>query len=140
MKQLLVFVLLSGLLVWLLFTPAYKHVLLARHALLQKEADYLLETGASGLRGTIAPDMIAESRQRLSRFGFRPNSIEYTVEAGGGLDPGAGPLPRGTPIAVTLAYPYEQLFALDRLLGIAVPGSEDRMKAYGIRMSEYVPD
>ena len=51
MKQILVFLLFSLMLVWLMFSPVYRHILILRQAMLQKETDYLLEVGASGAYG-----------------------------------------------------------------------------------------
>jgi hypothetical protein len=46
---------------------------------------------------------------------------------------------RGTGIRLSISYPYENLFILDRLLGIGAPSPEERMSSYGLKMSEYVP-
>ncbi|HEY8528498.1 MAG TPA: hypothetical protein VIL22_02310 [Paenibacillaceae bacterium] len=141
MKQLLVFVLFAPLFCWLAFSPVYKHVLLIRQALLQQEADYLLEIGASGAYGYIDRVMVAESRLRLARYGFRPELLEYDVGSTNGMpaDQPSEPLPRGVGLRLEIRYPYERLLDIDRLIGLDVPGPEGRIAASGMKMSEYVP-
>jgi hypothetical protein len=141
MKQILIFVLFAGMLCWLMFSPIYKHVLIVRQAVLQQEVDYLLEIGASGAFGYISVEMQEQSRQRLSRFGLLPASIEFELATTSGLlasNPSA-PLIRGTGLSLTMSYPYEGLFEIDRLLGIAPPSEDERIRAFGMKMSEYVP-
>lgn len=141
MKQLLVFILLSGFLCWFMFTPVYRHVLVLRHAALQKEVDYLLEVGASGTYGYINSDMITASKWRLQQIGFDPDDLVYTVttESGRSATMPQFPVPRGEGIYISITYPYENLFVLDRLVGLSVPDSSERMGAYGMKMSEFVP-
>jgi hypothetical protein len=141
MKQILVFVLMSALLCWFMFAPVYKHVLIMRQAILQKETDLLLERGASGLFGYIDSLMVADSRQRLAERGFDPMQVEYRVSSSTGVsatDP-SYPVPRGIGIRLEIRYPYERLFLIDRLIGIEPPSSNDQMAAAGMKMSEYVP-
>jgi hypothetical protein len=141
MKQILIFILFAGLLCWLMFSPIYKHVLIVRQAVLQQEVDYLLEIGASGSYGYISEQMQEQSRRRLARFGMRPDDITIELAATSGLaasDPNA-PLLRGTGISLTMSYPYENLFEIDRLIGLAPPRPNERMRAFGMKMSEYVP-
>jgi len=141
MKQILIFVLFAALLCWLMFSPIYKHVLIVRQAVLQQEVDYLLEVGASGSYGYISGEMQEQSRQRLARFGMRPDEIEFELAAANGLaasDPSA-PILRGTGISLTMSYPYENLFEIDRLIGLTPPLPNERMRAFGMKMSEYVP-
>jgi hypothetical protein len=141
MKQILAFLLFSLLLVWFMFAPVYKHVLILRQAVLQKEADYMLEVGAGGRFGFIDAAMVNESRQRLEEVGFDPALLEYTIsttDGAAGTDPG-NPVTRGTGIRLHITYPYGNLFGIDRLLGIAGPDSQERMGAAGMKMSEYVP-
>lgn len=141
MKQILVFVLFAVMMVWFMFAPVYKHVLILRQAALQKEADYLLEVGASGRFGYIDRSMEDASRQRLAELGFTPDELEYTVATTTGADgtrPDA-PVIRGTGIRLEITYPYENLFGIDVLMGISVPDSGERMGAAGMKMSEYVP-
>jgi len=141
MKQILVFVLFAGVLCWLMFAPIYKHVLIVRQAVLQKEADYLLEVGASGAYGYIDSRMIEQSRERLAGRGFDPSAVEYTVTTTSGED-GTNPqrpVPRGTGIRLEITYPYFRLFEIDRLIGITPPDPASRMSASGVKMSEYVP-
>ena len=141
MKQILVFILFAGLLCWLMFSPIYKHVLIVRQAVLQQEVDYLLEVGASGSFGYISGAMQEQSRQRLARFGLRPEDIAFELASTSGLaasDPNA-PLLRGTGISLTMSYPYDNLFEIDRLIGLAPPMPDERMRAFGMKMSEYVP-
>jgi hypothetical protein len=141
MKSLLMFILFAAMLCWLMFSPVYRHVLIVRQAVLQKEVDYLLEVGASGGYGYIDSVMIEESRQRLASFGMRPESAIFTVSATNGVnatDPQA-PVLRGTGIELTIRYPYEGLFEIDRLIGLAPPPPESTMSAFGLKMSEYVP-
>lgn len=141
MKQILVFLLFSLLLVWLMFSPVYRHILILRQAMLQKEADYLLEVGASGSFGYIDENMLADSRERLVQVGFTRDELIYTVTALSGLDAmdPDQPLPRGDGLRLMITYPYGNLFTIDRLLGIGSPGSGERMGAVGMKMSEYVP-
>ncbi|XID95908.1 hypothetical protein ACF3MZ_15950 [Paenibacillaceae bacterium WGS1546] len=142
MKQLLVFVLFAALFCWLMFSPVYKHVLVIRQALLQQEADYLLEVGASGRYGYIDGLMVAESRGRLAQYGFDPASLEYEITTTSGADGGnpAYPLPRGTGIRLRISYPYENLLDIDRLIGLSPPSAEARISGRGMKMSEYVPE
>ncbi|CAM4337103.1 hypothetical protein FHS16_002648 [Paenibacillus endophyticus] len=141
MKQILIFVLFAALLCWLMFSPIYKHVLIVRQAVLQQEVDYLLEIGASGGYGYISSAMQEQSRQRLAGFGMRPEDISYELVSTNGQSASNpyDPLPRGTGISLTMSYPYEQLFEIDRLIGLTPPLPSDRMKAFGMKMSEYVP-
>jgi hypothetical protein len=141
MKQLLVFVLFAALFCWLMFSPIYKHVLVIRHALLQQEADYLLEVGASGQFGYIDGAMLAQSRARLAEHGFEAAKVEYDVTTTTGLaaNDALSPVPRGVGIRLSIRYPYDNLMQIDRLIGIQPPGEEARIAAGGLKMSEYVP-
>lgn len=141
MKQLLVFILFAAMLCWLMFAPIYKHVLIFRQAVLQKEADYLLEVGASGAYGYIDNQLIEQSRQRLAQRGFDPTALDYTVTTTSGEDGtnSQRPVLRGTGIALEITYPYFRLFEIDRLIGLAPPDPSARMSAAGVKMSEYVP-
>lgn len=141
MKQLLVFVLFAAMFCWLMFSPIYKHVLVIRQALLQQEVDYLLEIGASGRYGYIDGGMIEDSRERLAAYGFEPSLLEYEVGSASGANGGdaARPLQRGDGLRLRLAYPYERLFDIDRLIGVAPPSADARISGRGMRMSEYVP-
>ncbi|WP_054026788.1 hypothetical protein [Bacillus sp. FJAT-28004] len=141
MKQILIFVLFAGVLCWLMFSPIYKHVLIVRQAVLQQEVDYLLEIGASGTYGYISEEMQEQSRQRMSRFGMRAVAIDYELATTSGLaasNPSA-PVLRGTGISLTMSYPYENLFEIDRLIGLTPPLPSERMRVFGMKMSEYVP-
>jgi hypothetical protein len=141
MKQILVFILFAAMLCWFLFAPVYKHVIIIRQALLQKEVDYMLEVGASGNYGYIDAAAIEASRQRLARTGFDPAKLEYTVSSTNGAAAGnpAAPVPRGAGIRLTISYPYDGLFDIDRLIGLTPPPEGFRMTAAGMKMSEYVP-
>lgn len=141
MKQLLVFVLFAAMFCWLMFSPIYKHVLIIRQALLQQEVDYLLEIGASGRYGYIDGAMIEASRERLAVYGFAPAMLEYEVSSTSGALAGsaAAPLLRGDGLRLRLAYPYERLLDIDRLVGVAPPSADARISGRGMRMSEYVP-
>lgn len=141
MKNILVFVLFAAVLCWLMFSPIYKHVLIVRQAVLQQEVDYLLEVGASGSYGYIDAAMMEQSRQRLAGFGMRPEDVVFEVSAESGLPAGnpSAPVPRGTGMKITASYPYENLFQIDRLIGLSPPASDKRLRAFGMRMSEYVP-
>lgn len=140
MKNILVFVLFAGMICWMMFSPIYKHVLIVRQAVLQQEVDYLLEVGASGTYGYIDEAMLEESRRRLERFGLKPENVSYEIETTDGSDAGdrARPVLRGTGISLSATYPYEDLFRIDTIIGIGVPSEDARLRAYGIRMSEYV--
>jgi len=140
MKQILAFILMSGMLCWIMFAPIYKHVLIARQALLQKEVDYMLEVGANASHGYIDQAAIEASKQRLAQHGFSADDLEYTVATTNGvngMDP-SNPVMRGAGLYLRISYPYEGLFAIDRLIGIGPP-SGSRMAADGMKMSEYVP-
>ncbi len=131
----------SLLMVWFMFAPVYKHVLILRQAVLQKEADYMLEAGAAGRRGYIDESMVSESRLRLATVGFEPGQLIYDVTTTGGqsgTDP-LSPVLRGVGIRLVITYPYGNLFGIDRLLGIGAPDGLERMGAAGMKMSEYVP-
>ncbi|MGO4540197.1 hypothetical protein [Paenibacillus sp. 2TAB19] len=141
MKQILLFVLFAGLICWMMFSPIYKHVLIVRQAVLQQEVDYLLEVGASGSYGYIGPVMLEQAKSRMEAFGLKRESILFEVKSESGVNatnPSA-PLPRGTGLSLTASYPYENLFQIDRLIGISPPPANGRMKAFGMKMSEYVP-
>lgn len=141
MKQLLVFILFAAMMCWMMFSPIYKHVLIVRHALLQQEVDYLLEIGASGRYGYISSAMQEQSRQRMAAFGMNSGAIEYELATTSGAeaaDP-SHPVQRGTGISLTITYPYEELFQIDRLIGISPPSADNRIRATGMKMSEYVP-
>lgn len=141
MRQLLVFILISGMLCWFMFTPVYRHVLIMRHAALQQEVDYLLEIGANGMHGFIDAEMVAASKQRLQSVGFDPDKLEYVIASTSGHDATLPhrPVPRGEGIYLKITYPYGTLFALDPLMGISGPSPNERMGAAGMKMSEYVP-
>ena len=79
MKQILVFILFAAMLCWMMFSPIYKHVLVVREAMLQKEVDYLLEVGASGSKGYIDAAMLEQSRRRLEKAGMSGELVRYTV-------------------------------------------------------------
>ncbi|MEX2415271.1 MAG: hypothetical protein WD424_03935 [Paenibacillaceae bacterium] len=141
MKQILVFILFSALLCWFMFSPIYKHVLIVRQAVIQKEVDLLLEVGANGSHGYISEMMLQESRQRLAARGFISTDLQYTISTsngGDGTDP-ARPVLRGIGIQLLISYPYQRLFDIDRLIGISPPDVSSRMTASGMKMSEYVP-
>jgi hypothetical protein len=141
MKQILVFILFATMLCWFMFAPVYKHVIILRQALLQKEVDYLLEVGASGMNGYISPVMLAASKLRLQERGFEPNDLQYTVTTTAGVDGMNPSLPvmRGVGIGLQVTYPYHRLLVIDQLVGISVPSTSTRMGAAGMKMSEYVP-
>ncbi|MDQ0871374.1 hypothetical protein QFZ77_000033 [Paenibacillus sp. V4I3] len=141
MKQILVFILFATMLCWFMFAPVYKHVIIVRQAVLQKEVDYLLEIGANGRHGYINSTMIQDSKNRMAERGFIPGDLVYTVDTTsgvGGMDPGM-PVWRGTGLSLKMTYPYHRLFVIDQLVGITVPSGSDRMGATGMKMSEYVP-
>lgn len=141
MKQILVFILFSGMLCWFMFSPIYKHVIIVRQAVLQKEVDFLLEVGANGSHGYIDAAMIAESKLRLENRGFQTEELKYDISTTTGVSGSNSGVPvvRGTGIRLYISYPYGQLFQIDRLIGIAPPASNARMSAEGIKMSEYIP-
>lgn len=140
MKQLLAFIMFSTIICWMMFSPIYKHVLIMRQALLQQEVDYLLEIGASGQYGYISPAMIESSKNRLSDFGLTKEKIIYEImtEDGRPLGDINARVMRGDGIKVTVSYPYEKLTTIDALVGITPLPEDARMKAFGVRMSEYV--
>lgn len=141
MKQIVMFLLFAALLCWFTFSPIYKHILILRQAVLQKEVDYLLEVGANGAHGYIDEGMIQASRERLAERGFTAADLTYTVTTTGGVsgtNP-AVPVMRGIGIRLELTYPYGALFAIDRLIGIVPPPDGGRIGAAGMKMSEYVP-
>jgi hypothetical protein len=141
MKQILVFVLFAAMMCWFMFAPIYKHILIMRQALLQKEVDYLLEIGANASHGYIGPDMIEASRMRLEERGFIPAELVYSVSTTNGNTGihADNPVPRGEGIMLTISYPYLNVLSIDRLLGISPPEGNERLAASGMKMSEYVP-
>jgi hypothetical protein len=141
LKQILAFVLLSGLICWFMFSPIYRHVLVMRQAALQQEVDYLLETGANASHGYIDAAMIAASKSRLEARGFDVSKLEYIVRSDAGVpaDSPAAPLVRGTGLELTIRYPAENLLDIDQLIGISPPGDSAYIQATGVKMSEYVP-
>ena len=141
MKQILIFVLLSAMLCWFMFAPVYKHVLIMRQAVLQQEVDLLLEWGANGEHGYIDGLMVEASRQRLAARGFDPAKLVYLISTDSGAD-GTNPehpVLRGDGLRLEIRYPYESLFDIDRLAGIAIPEAGTHMSSAGLKMSEYVP-
>ena len=142
MKQLLAFILLSGLVCWMMFAPIYKHVAIVRQALLQQEVDYLLEVGANAQHGFIDEDMIRQSIERLEKKGFHGGSLEYSVTTTGDRSGthAFDPVLRGDSIMLEIRYPYRNLFAIDRLIGLSGPDPGAHMAASGIKMSEFVEE
>lgn len=140
MKQLLMFVLLSSLLCWLMFSPIYKHVLIVRQAVMQKEVDLLLEVGANAKHGYIDEAMINASKQRLLEKGFDVSMLTYEVQTtlGAGGTAATERVPRGEGIQLRLSYPYANLLHIDQLIGITPPSATSRIVAGGMKMSEYV--
>jgi len=141
MRSMLVFSLFAAMLCWLMFAPIYKHVFIVRQAVLQQEVDYLLEIGANGTHGYVDAAMIAASRNRLASWGLDPAKLIYEVGTTSGADATnpLAPVKRGTGIVLTIRYPYERLFVIDRLVGISPPGEQALISATGMKMSEYVP-
>ncbi|MCQ6562599.1 hypothetical protein [Paenibacillus mendelii] len=141
MKGLLVFILFAAMMCWFMFSPIYKHVLIVRQAVLQQEVDYMLEIAANGDHGYIDTHMLEESKQRLARLGMKPEQVGYEVVSTNGSDAtnAAMPLPRGVGLSLTLSYPVEGLFEIDRLIGVDPVPADSRMRATGLKMSEYVP-
>ncbi|BBI35266.1 hypothetical protein KCTCHS21_46650 [Cohnella abietis] len=101
----------------------------------------MLEIGASGRFGYIDGAMIAESRGRLAQYGFVAPKLEYVVTSTTGAegDNATAPLPRGTGLRLRIAYPYENLLNIDRLIGLEPPSENARISGGGLKMSEYVP-
>jgi len=140
MKQILVFIMFSTILCWIMFSPVYKHIVILRQALLQQEVDYLLEVGASGQYGYISNAMQHQSRQRLASFGLQPDLLEYDINSTTGKTATlpTQPIMRGDGITLQISYPYERLFTIDELIGITPLSPSAKMKAVGVKMSEYV--
>jgi hypothetical protein len=141
MKQILIFVMLSTMMCWFMFSPIYKHVTIMRQAVLQKEVDFLLEIGANGTHGYIDEAMIALSKQRLEERGFTESDLLYSISTTSGAEGSnpESPVLRGIGIKLKITYPYENLFLIDRLVGMEIPAAGARMGAAGMKMSEYVP-
>lgn len=141
MKQLLIFILFAGMICWLMFSSTYRHVLIMRQALMQKEADYLLEVGAAGMYGYIDQTMEQASRNRLAAAGLDPDELRYevTTDTGHSAMDRDHPVPRGTGIRLRITYPYADLLRIDRLIGVRPPDDSKRLSAVGMKMSEYVP-
>lgn len=141
MRQILVFVLLSGILCWLMFAPIYKHVVIVRHALLEQEVDYLLEIAANGDHGYLSVALVDDSKARLEARGFELAQLNYEVQSTTGADAtnSTSPIPRGEGISLSISYPMGNVFLLDRLIGVTGPDATERMVASGMKMSEYVP-
>lgn len=140
MKQLLMFVLLSSMLCWLMFSPIYKHVLIVRQAVMQKEVDLLLEIGANARHGYIDEAMINASKQRLLQQGFDVSLLNYEVRTtlGAGGTAATERIYRGEGIQLKVSYPYANLLHIDQLIGATPPPSNSRLVAGGMKMSEYV--
>lgn len=141
MKSLLVFILFAVMLCWFMFSPIYKHVLIVRQAVLQQEVDYMLEVAANGDHGYIDSTMMQQSRLRLASYGLQSSEIAFEVSSTNGYDAtnAGNPLPRGVGLSLAISYPVEGLFEIDRLIGIAPPSASTRLRAVGMKMSEYVP-
>lgn len=141
MKQILVFVLFAAILCWAMFMPTYKHIIVFRQAMLQKEVDYMLEVGANASHGYVDESAIEASRQRLRQHGFQTAKLEYFVSSTSGANASlpSSPVHRGQGIELMITYPYDGMFQIDRLIGITVPPEGARMGASGLKMSEYVP-
>lgn len=101
----------------------------------------MLEVGANASHGYIDEAAIEASRQRLGRHGFQTARLEYYISATNGANATnpVAPVLRGNGIELAITYPYEGMFDIDRLIGIAVPAANARMAASGLKMSEYVP-
>ncbi|GKU76159.1 hypothetical protein L3i20_v205560 [Paenibacillus sp. L3-i20] len=101
----------------------------------------MLEVGASGAYGYISKDMERQSSERLVKFGLKAGSIRYEYSTTSGVDPTirSAPVSRGTGISLSISYPYENLFVIDSLIGITPVSADASMRAYGMKMSEYVP-
>ena len=142
MKSMLTFVLFAALLCWVSFNPLHKHVLVMRQAVIQQEVDYLLDIGANASHGYISLDMIEQSRARLAERGFDSEKLDYIVGSttGGGGDSASRPVLRGDGLKLEILYPYGDLFALDRLMGMTPVDPHDKMSGRGIKMSEYLPE
>lgn len=139
MKQILAFILFASLMCWILFSPIYKHVLLTRQAVIQQEVDFLLEVGASGKYGYVTDTLIADSKKRLANLGFNPANLQYDISSSLNFTPTSEQrLPRGEVMTVTISYPYENLFLIDALIGIEPFGEHERMRSFGVKMSEYI--
>lgn len=139
MKQILTFILFATMICWILFSPIYKHVVLTRQAVIQQEVDFLLEVGASGKYGYVTDALIVDSKKRLAHLGFNPDQLRYEISSSMNFTPTVEQrLPRGEVLTVTISYPYEKLFAIDALIGIEPFGEHERMRSYGVKMSEYV--
>lgn len=138
MKPLLVFVLMASMLCWMMFAPTYKHVHLMRWAVLQSEADYLLEIGANASHGYIDEAMIASSRLRLTARGFQAELLEYVISAEDGTPAHLAtmPVPRGVGMQLVIQYPVSELLSIDRMIGIDTPAAS-WIVAEGWRMSEF---
>lgn len=136
MKQMLVLLLLAPLIAWLLFSPIYRSVYISKKADLQKEVDYLLETGAR--LGYISTQMMDGSKDRLYRFNH--DEIEYVVESSSGQNPSNPfiPLLRGDDLSLTITYPTKNLFQIDRLIGMKVDDGATKIVGTGTKMVEYV--
>ncbi|GGE01780.1 hypothetical protein [Paenibacillus nasutitermitis] len=141
MKSLLVFILFAAMLCWFMFSPIYKHVLIVRQAVLQQEVDYMLEIGSNGDHGYIDNAMMQQSRQRLAAYGLQTADITFEVGSTNGSDAAnsANPLPRGVGLSLAISYPVEGLFEIDRLIGLAPSQTSTKLRAVGMKMSEYVP-
>lgn len=140
MKQLLAFILFATIICWMMFSPIYKHVLIMRQAILQQEVDYLLEVGASGQYGYIDADMMERSMQRLASFGLSTERLQYVAVSTDGTqatDMGQR-VSRGSGIMLSLTYPYDRLTTIDALVGINPIPEAQRIRAFGVKMSEYV--
>lgn len=141
MKQILAFILLITIFCWLMFSPVYKHVLVMRQALLQKEVDYMLEIGTNASHGYISDGMVDASRQRMQERGFNAPDLQYVVSTTNGQSgvDASQPVIRGEGLLLEIHYPTENLLDIDQLIGIQNEHSSGLLGASGLKMSEYVP-
>lgn len=99
----------------------------------------MLEVGASGNYGYIDQSLIADSKKRLAGLGFNPDKLEYDITSSLNFTPSLQQrLPRGEILIVEISYPYENLFLIDTLIGVDPIGEHERMRSFGVKMSEFV--
>lgn len=140
MKGILSFVLLSGVICWMMFSGVYTHVLLSRQVLLQQEVNYLLEVATQARYGYISSSLITESKARLASHGLEEGNLTYLISSttGQSAEDALHPIPRGEGIILKISYPFDGLLDINQLVGIHPPSSDAKINGFGQRMSEYI--
>jgi hypothetical protein len=140
MKAIFAFILLAGVIAWLMFSGLFTHVLLTRQTVLQQEVSTVLETATQARYGYIAESVLNQSKQRLLTRGFDVRKLTYVIASttGQSATDATHPIVRGEGIMLTIRYPVDGLLNINRFIGIQPPSKDATLSASGQRMSEYV--